>query len=329
MAGTNCVTKGIIEKDHGQGLGICPQQNVLWGELTVVEHVKIFNGLKTTGRMASKHDLAALITACDLSHKLDAKSRTLSGGQKRKLQLAMAFTGDSKICCVDEISSGLDPLSRRMIWQILLAERGQRTILMTTHALDEADALSDHIAVMSKGKIIAEGSAVELKHCFGGGYHIISSSAGAKSDTSDATVLDHETAFRAANSSEASQIANQLKTSGAPDITVKGPSMEDVFLNLARGYEDELAQHDYSTETPNSQRPSDKENSATIEGKKRYLAQGSGTSFFMQVWILFRKRCLYIDPQLPAISVRYYTSCAFFRPDDHVPWWLRPADLLS
>src|SRR5204862_5134976 len=104
--------------------------------------------------------------------KLHAKAKTLSGGQKRKLQLGMMLTGGSGVCAGDEVSSGLDPLSRRKIWDILLAERGQRTIILTTHFLDEADLLADHIVILSKGTLRAEGSSAELKDKVGGGYRI-------------------------------------------------------------------------------------------------------------------------------------------------------------
>lgn len=82
--------------------------------------------------------ISELVRMCDLENKLPFKAKTLSGGQKRKLQLAMMFAGGSKVCCVDEVSTGLDPISRRHIWEILLAERSRRTIIMTTHFLDEA-----------------------------------------------------------------------------------------------------------------------------------------------------------------------------------------------
>jgi ATP-binding cassette subfamily A (ABC1) protein 3 len=132
IAGLNTITSGAIEIDGTGGLGLCPQKNVMWDELNVFEHVRIFNQLKSTGAYDSKDTIKDLIRACDLGHKIKAQSSTLSGGQKRKLQLAMMFTGGSKVCCVDEVSSGLDPLSRRKIWEILLAERGDRTFLLTT-----------------------------------------------------------------------------------------------------------------------------------------------------------------------------------------------------
>ena len=81
--------------------------------------------------------------------------------------MAVLFVAGSEICCVDEVSSGLDPLSRRKIWEILLAERGNRTILLTTllttHFLDESDSLADWIVIISEGSLRAESFAVELK----------------------------------------------------------------------------------------------------------------------------------------------------------------------
>lgn len=98
-------------------------------------------------------EVSQLIYDCGLTQKVQAMSKTLSGGQKRKLQLVTMLTGGSEVCCVDEVSGGLDPLSRRKIWDIMLAARGTRTIVLTTHFLDEAEFLANHMVVMSKGAI--------------------------------------------------------------------------------------------------------------------------------------------------------------------------------
>lgn len=89
IAGLNTVSNGSVDIDATGGLGLCPQKNVLWDELTVAEHVRVFNRLKTTDFKASESGISKLVGACDLGSKLKAKSKTLSGGQKRKLQLAM------------------------------------------------------------------------------------------------------------------------------------------------------------------------------------------------------------------------------------------------
>jgi ABC-type nitrate/sulfonate/bicarbonate transport system ATPase subunit len=120
IAGLAGVKEGHINiaTGNGGGIGICPQQNVLWDEMTVEEHIRIWNLIKCRGD--DKETLKQLIEECDLTKKRHAKSKTLSGGQKRKLQLAAMFTGGSSVCAIDEVSSGLDPLSRRKIWDIIL-----------------------------------------------------------------------------------------------------------------------------------------------------------------------------------------------------------------
>jgi ABC-type multidrug transport system ATPase subunit len=135
IAGQQKITSGRIDLDATGGLGYAPQSNVIWPELTVEQHIRIFSDLKCLSG-ANSEVISELVKSCDLEEKLSAKAMTLSGGQKRKLQLAMMFAGGSKVCCIDEVSTGLDPISRRRIWEILLAERGKRTLIMTTHFLD-------------------------------------------------------------------------------------------------------------------------------------------------------------------------------------------------
>jgi ATP-binding cassette subfamily A (ABC1) protein 3 len=172
LAGLQSPTSGNIDINSSGGVGICPQKNVLWDVLTSEEHVYYFNQLKAEGKKGDKAEHRDLLSKCDLAHKITARSETLSGGQKRKLQLAMMLTGGSNLCLIDEVSSGIDPLSRRKVWDILLAERGHRAMLFTTHFLDEGDLLSDHITILSKGVLVANGTAVALKHELGGGYRV-------------------------------------------------------------------------------------------------------------------------------------------------------------
>lgn len=244
LTGVESISEGSIELGSISRVGFCPQNNVLWNELTAVEHVKIFNGLKAQNMSNAEGQIKALLAACDLVSKTNAKSKTLSGGQKRKLQLAMAFIGGSTLCCVDEVSSGLDPLSRRKIWDILLAERGIRTLVLTTHALDEADALADRIVLMSKGRLIAQGSSVELKSLHGGGHRVTvpRRSLNDQSQTRLSSTRDGTRAiFELPNSSKACEFVGSLQRQGIQDINVSGPSVEDVFLNLAKEYEEELS----------------------------------------------------------------------------------------
>ncbi|KAF2156283.1 putative ABC transporter [Myriangium duriaei CBS 260.36] len=236
LAGLQAPTSGSIEID-GASIGICPQKNVLWNELTCEEHVRIFNSLKSE-QTDTRSVIRDLLVACDLKQKLNARSETLSGGQKRKLQLAMMLTGGSNICLLDEVSSGLDPLSRRKIWDILLKERGNRSLLFSTHFLDEADYLSDTITILSKGRLVARGSSVELKQVHGGGYRVKIYNTNkyqepdSWQDLKKHTYSDH-VVYHLPNSSAASDFASELEKLGIREYRVEGPTVEDVFLKLA------------------------------------------------------------------------------------------------
>lgn len=299
IAGLNTVTSGTITVDGTGGLGIAPQKNVLWDELTVEEHIRIFNRLKSTSKRDSKETLRDLIKAVDLDRKIGAKSKTLSGGQKRKLQLGMMFTGGSSVCCVDEVSSGLDPLSRRKIWDILLAERGSRTIILTTHFLDEADLLADHIAILSKGTLRAEGSSVELKEKLGGGYriHLQTGAEHEKAPQFEGVRTDisaGQTMYFAENSTQAAQIIRRLEVLGLSDYQLSGPTIEDVFLQLA----DEVIAESGSLDDRGTPSPDleDSEKTTTGDAVKTTdspaleLQTGQSIGFSRQAWVLFRKR---------------------------------------
>ncbi|POR34497.1 ABC transporter ced-7 [Tolypocladium paradoxum] len=243
IAGISNFTRGNVSIDASGGLGIAPQKNVLWDELTVEEHIKIFNQLKSPQKHASAQEIKDLIHAIGLREKTKSWSKTLSGGQKRKLQLGMMLTGGSAVCCVDEVSSGIDPLSRRKIWDILLSERGRRTIIMTTHFLDEADLLADNIAILSKGSLRAEGSSAQLKDSFGAGYrvHVLNARhmrhapqvSGVESKVESNTIT-----YVAPSSGLAVEVIRTLETECIP-YKFSGPTIEDVFLNLAEEVKDD------------------------------------------------------------------------------------------
>jgi ATP-binding cassette, subfamily A (ABC1), member 3 len=319
------ITSGSIDVDGTGGLGYCPQKNVLWDELTVYEHVKIFNKLKATGGFDDKDQICNLVSACDLAIKLDARSKTLSGGQKRKLQLAMMFTGGSRVCCVDEVSSGLDPLSRRKIWDILLAERGQRTFMLTTHFLDEADVLADHVAVLSKGVLQAEGSAVELKHQYGEGYRVrIPGDIQIPHDfESHSGHLDGDQyEYKLGTSSEAARFVANLEEYGISDYQVNGPTIEDVFLRLAKEVHEDTPKQGQLTNAKREVPKADTGDQAVLSetssqtnsdgNSALVMASGKGLGLVAQTWILFRKRFTVLQrnflPYIVAVLVPIVTA---------------------
>ncbi|KAF1836798.1 nod factor export ATP-binding protein I [Decorospora gaudefroyi] len=298
IAGLNSITSGAIEIDGTGGLGLCPQKNVMWDELNVYEHVRIFNQLKSTGTYDSKDTIKNLIRACDLGHKIKAQSSTLSGGQKRKLQLAMMFTGGSKVCCVDEVSSGLDPLSRRKIWEILLAERGDRTFLLTTHFLDEADVLADYVAILSRGVLKTKGTSVQLKHEVGAGYHVTYPKDAPVKPPMDATKKPAPSEgmiqYQFANALPATKFVDVLRDHNVKNYDIVGPTLEDVFLANAeevKEYHLMDAEHGEQSGVLSSNKDLDTPSDQNSETEKRLeMGKGRGTGLFKQVLILIQKR---------------------------------------
>ncbi|KAL8832809.1 MAG: hypothetical protein Q9170_004731 [Blastenia crenularia] len=303
IAGLNTVTSGDVTVDGFGGLGVCPQRNVLWDQLTAYEHVYIFNRLKSAEKPSSRADNEALIKACDLDRKIGARSRHLSGGQKRKLQLSMMFTGGSRVCCVDECSSGVDALARQKLWNILLAERGARTIIFTTHFLDEADLLSDQIAILSKGSLKAFGSAVELKHKLGNGYRIHVSNNSKNRDALNGLEgipkkeVYGQTIYTLRTSAEAADFVRNLERLGIDNYEITSPTIEEIFFNVAEEAAIPQIEQRADTTKPgveiewrgSSQEGEVKEINWTDNGQLQ-LQTGRRIGVLRQSFTLFRKR---------------------------------------
>jgi ATP-binding cassette, subfamily A (ABC1), member 3 len=295
IAGMNKLTSGSIEIDGRGGLGIAPQKNVLWDDLTVEEHIRIFNHLKAPNAKATTQAIEDLIRSVDLYKKRKAFAKTLSGGQKRKLQLGLMLTGGSAVCCVDEVSSGIDPLSRRKLWDIILAERGRRTMILTTHFLDEADLLADHIAILSKGTLRAEGSSVALKDNMGGGYRVhVPKDTGIR-ETPEVDQVAKKDAFdlityTTPTSQLAAVVIKSLEAAGITEYRFSGPTIEDVFLQVAEEIKDEEAfrNANHALSVPSSEKVTSKENASEKPGLA--LTNGQRVGYVKQSLILFRKR---------------------------------------
>ncbi|OAE27724.1 hypothetical protein AXG93_4193s1240 [Marchantia polymorpha subsp. ruderalis] len=153
-------------------IGVCPQQNVLFGVLTVREHLELFAALKGIPEKLITEEVEDMVERLGLTDKMDARSASLSGGMKRKLQVAIAMIGGSKVVFLDEPTSGMDPHARRGMWDLLRTFKQGRAIVLTTHYMDEADLLCDRIAIMSEGRLRCCGSSLYLKAKFGVGYNL-------------------------------------------------------------------------------------------------------------------------------------------------------------
>ncbi|KAM4530271.1 phospholipid-transporting ATPase ABCA3 isoform 1-T1 [Odontesthes bonariensis] len=156
-----------------RSLGLCPQHDVLFDNLTVREHLLFYAQLKGFSKDKISDEADRIIRILNLEDKKQARSKTLSGGMKRKLSIGIALIGDSKVVMLDEPTSGMDPSARRATWDLLQGERRDRTILLTTHFMDEADLLGDRIAIMAGGELQCCGSSLFLKNKYGAGYHMV------------------------------------------------------------------------------------------------------------------------------------------------------------
>src|SRR5882672_4193698 len=159
---------GRDDRDLRQRIGVSLQETKLADKLTVEETVTLFGSFYRKGRPAPE-----VMREVGLIEKRQSWVTNLSGGQKQRLAVACALVGDPDLLFLDEPTTGLDPQSRRQLWEIIrdLRSRG-RTILLTTHYMDEAERLCDHVAVVDHGKVIALGSPATLIASLGG-EHVV------------------------------------------------------------------------------------------------------------------------------------------------------------
>ena len=203
---------------YRERIGVVLQHSQLWPNLTVAETHRMFAGYYSRPR-----DVDEVIALVGLAEKRSARIKTLSGGQKRRLDLGVALVGDPDLIFLDEPTTGFDPAARRAAWEMIRSLRSLgKTILLTTHYLDEAEQLADRVAVLREGRIISEGTPAELT----GGTH----------ETEVRYRRDgHEVVIR---TTEPTRLLHQLTDEALAGgyelegLTVRRPTLEDVYLLL-------------------------------------------------------------------------------------------------
>jgi len=219
VLGFDPATKGAAGQAWRDRIGIVLQSTEDTGDLTVYESVSHF-----AKYYKSPKDPREVIDLVGLSEKVDALGRTLSGGQRRRLDVALGIIGSPELIFLDEPTTGFDPEARRAFWALIRNLRDEgATVLLTTHYLDEAEALADRVAVINHGKII-EVSTPEL---LGGRA------------TSLATVSWREDGLTKSEKSEnptalVSQLSSRFN-GDVPELSVKRASLEDIYLEMIGG----------------------------------------------------------------------------------------------
>ena len=205
------------DRELRERIGVVLQHSESWPAITVAETVRVY-----AGYYRRRRDPDEVITLVGLDEKRDARVKTLSGGQKRRLDLAIALVGDPDLVFMDEPTTGFDPQARRNAWEMIrgLPALG-KTILLTTHYLDEAQRLADRVAVLRDGVIVTEGTPAELvsatsteiRYREAGEVHVVR--------TDEPTRVLHELTARAVAS------GRELD-----ELEVRRASLEDVYLDL-------------------------------------------------------------------------------------------------
>ncbi len=223
-------------------IGVTGQFSAVDALLTGRENLLLMANLNHLPRTAGRHRAQQLLERFDLIDAADKAASTYSGGMRRRLDLAMTLVGDPRVIFLDEPTTGLDPRSRRTMWQIVrdLAADGV-TILLTTQYLDEADELADLITVLDQGRIVATGTAAELKRRVPGGHTRLQF---ADEDTAKAAAALLDIATRADELSlnvpadpapgALRALLNRLGDAGieTDSICVHTPDLDDVFFAL-------------------------------------------------------------------------------------------------
>ena len=218
-------------------LGVQLQATAFVPELTVVETLRLYAALYPKARAPRD-----VLQRVDLDDKAAALVRTLSGGQQQRLALALAMLHDPDLYILDEPTSGLDPIARRQIHDILKGlKRDGKTVLMSSHYLDEIEALADRVVILSAGEIVADGTPLELLRRAAGESTLWLGVTGAVDparlvpngtfDGADGVLFRYRTSDPTA---AIVGLAESLRTSGArlDDLRLKRPSLEDVYLQL-------------------------------------------------------------------------------------------------
>jgi ABC-2 type transport system ATP-binding protein len=206
------------ETEYRERIGVVLQQSQLFPNLTVRETHQLFAGYYREPR-----DVNEVIDLVGLGAKRDARVKTLSGGQKRRLDLGVALVGDPDLIFLDEPTTGFDPAARRAAWELIRSLRSLgKTILLTTHYLDEAEQLADRVAVLREGRIVREGTPAELT-----------------GDTSETEVRyrrnGHEVVVL---TTEPTKLLHELTEQALSEgrelegLSVRRPTLEDVYLAL-------------------------------------------------------------------------------------------------
>lgn len=226
------------KQDIVRRIGVLPQGFTSFDRITVKETLQYYSRLYRR----STSDVDQLIELVNLTDKSNEQYKNLSGGLKQRLGIAISLVNDPEVVFLDEPTTGLDPRARHEVWQVLLGlKKKGKTVLLTTHYMEEAELLADRVAIISRGKIIAMGSPLELIHDNAQDQILTLQSVDDKVAEIvrkigfEPVLVSHNTVrIRVAQTEDVQLILNTLKEAGAvyQGLDVRKPNLEEVFLKL-------------------------------------------------------------------------------------------------
>jgi len=235
-----------------RNLGVALQHDVTWPMLSVREHCTYYARVKGVPEQQLEAHVDGLLERVGLTAFAARRASALSGGMRRRLTLAMALAGDSPILICDEITTGLDPASKRRVWQILAGVRREgRVVMLVTHDMDEVEALSQRVGVMTFGRLRVLGTPAEIRERYGGGFSLsvdhdpgVDIVATIRNLFPAATLLSHFTGHATflipAGTTRMSALFAAMQAhgeaAGVTDWEVGPMSLDDVFRRLVRHY---------------------------------------------------------------------------------------------
>jgi ABC-2 type transport system ATP-binding protein len=204
--------------DWRERIGVVLQSSAMYETLTVVEMLRLFAGYYRDPRPVDE-----VVSLVGLDEKRDDRVRRLSGGQRRRLDLGLALVGDPELIFLDEPTTGFDPRARRQAWETVRGLRGLgKTILLTTHYLDEAEQLADRVAVLAQGRIVASGAPAELTGA-------VPATEIRYRENGREVVLETDEPTRVLHDLTGRALAQSRELEG---LVVRRPSLEEVYLSL-------------------------------------------------------------------------------------------------
>jgi len=249
-------------ENAAKSLGVVTQGNSLWDLLSCFDHLKLFAQLRGVPGPEAARLVEAALDQLELRPHKTKLAHRLSGGMKRKLCVAIAVVGDPALVLLDEPSAGLDPVSRRNLWNVLRSTMASRAVVLTSHLMPEVEALCDRVAIMVKAKLRCLGTIQHLKDSLGANYELeiacpgltavaqqkvhdhvnaLYSEEAVKITSTAGGLLAYEVDKKVVNVGDTFADLEQYKGElGISNYTISQPSLESVFIKTVQQYDDDV-----------------------------------------------------------------------------------------